>query len=319
MMNLHDILNELGLETNALPNITIDRINTLSDATSSEISFLSNKKYRDALTSTTAGAVFVSPQEVEHVPASTIAIVTDEPYVMVAKSTKLFNKPLISDKGEEPKIGEGVVIQPHVHIGRDATIEDGVVIMAGAFIGDRVHIGKGSIIYPNVSVLNDSIIGTNVILNAGAVIGSDGFGFATGKDGVPIKIYHLGNVILEDDVEIGANTTVDRAAYGSTRVGRGTKLDNLIQVAHNVEIGANCYVAAQSGFAGSTKIGSGNLFGAQSGVSGHIEIGDGCTIYARGGVTKNLASGKEYAGFPIQEHRAWVKKEVAISRLAKGK
>jgi UDP-3-O-[3-hydroxymyristoyl] glucosamine N-acyltransferase len=318
-MRLHSLLDALGLPLEGVKDIDIERMNTLQDASSKEITFLSNKKYRDQLVSTDAGAVFVTQDEAEHVPQSTIAIITDEPYVMVAKSSKLFAKPLISQDGQEPKIGKNVVIQDYVSIGRDSTIADNVTIMSGAFIGDRVHIGEGTIIYPNVSILNDTIIGENCIFNAGVVIGGDGFGFATGKDGIPIKIYHLGNVIIEDDVEVGSNTTIDRAAYGSTKIGKGTKLDNLIQIAHNVEIGSNCYFASQVGISGSTKIGNNNVFGGQVGTSGHNIIGDGCTIYARGGVTKDLEGGKEYAGFPIQEHRAWIKKEVAISRLAKGK
>jgi len=318
-VRLYDILDYLQIDSNEYKDIDIDKINTLSDANNKEISFLSNKKYLNDLQTTKAGAIFVSKEHIDRVPLSSIAIVCDNPYINIALISKLFAKPIIDTQAQKAIISKSAVIQINVYMGGDTIIEDDVTIMAGSYVGDRVVIGKGSIIYPNVSILNDTKIGQNCIINAGAVIGSDGFGFAPNHDDKPIKIYHIGDVIIEDDVEIGSNSTIDKAVYGHTIIQSGTKLDNLIQIGHNVHIGKNNFMAAQSGVAGSSKIGNNNMFGAQSGVSGHLEIGDNSTIYARGGVTKNLKSNQQYAGFPIVGHKEWIKKEVAISRLSKGK
>ena len=180
-----------------------------------------------------------------------------------------------------------------------------------------MEIGEGTILYPNVVVYRDCKIGKNCIIHAGTVIGSDGYGFAHTKDGKHVKIYQNGNVVIEDEVEIGANCTIDRAVFGTTLIKSGTKLDNLIQIGHNCEIGQNVLMASQVGISGSTKLGKNVVMGGQSATAGHLEIGDFATIAARGGVTKSLKGGKTYAGFPVMEHRLWLKLQAMLARMAK--
>jgi UDP-3-O-[3-hydroxymyristoyl] glucosamine N-acyltransferase len=316
-MNLFDILKYLNIDTTNFQDCKITKIDTLDNADKYSISFLANPKYKSILKKTKAKAVFVASNDIDDVPKETQAIICKDPYITIAKATKLFAKPIIDKNAQKPIIASSATIEENVHIGGDSYIGQNTTILANSYIGQRVSIGDNCIIYPNVSILNDTQIGDNCIIGAGAVIGSDGFGFAPNKDNNPIKIYHLGNVILKNNVEIGANTTIDKGVYGSTIIEDGTKLDNLIQIAHNVHIGQNNFFAAQSGIAGSSKIGDNNMFGAQSGISGHLDIGSNLIVYARGGVTKNLKSGGEYAGFPILPHRQWLKKEIAVNRLSK--
>ena len=312
-MRLHEILSKIGL-TIDVSDIEINGLNTLTMATKSDISFFENKKYSQQLEETKAAAVFIKEEFVSLVPKDTIALITDMPYMFMAKVTALFVKPLVQNGGKETVLGEDVLVMPNVYIGKEGSIGDNVQILSSAYIGDRVSIGKNTIIYPNVTILNDVKIGDNCIIHPGAVIGSDGFGFAQDKQGRGVKIYHLGDVVIENDVEIGANTTVDRAVYGTTLIKEGTKLDNLIQVAHNAEIGKHCFFAAQSAFAGSSKLGDHIFAGAQVGVAGHLEVGSFSMLAARTGITKTLPSGK-WAGFPAMPHKEWLKKEGRINRL----
>jgi len=194
-------------------------------------------------------------------------------------------------------------------------IEEGAQIMPNVTIGAHVTIGKNVIIYPNVVIYDACVIGEGCILQAGAVIGSDGFGYAHTKLGEHIKIYHTGNVILEENVEIGANTTIDKAVFGSTIIRKGTKIDNLIQIGHNCELGQNCIMVAQSGLAGSTKLGRNVVMGGQSAAAGHLEIGDFATIAARGGVSKSIEGGKTYSGFPLTLHSEWLKTQAKIAKF----
>lgn len=214
--------------------------------------------------------------------------------------SKIFAKPLFSNAKEKVQnIAKSAKIMPNVYIGNNVNIGENVVIMAGAYIGDNVSIGEESIIHPNVVIYNDSKIGKKCHLLANCVIGSDGFGYAHNKNGEHYKIYHNGNVILEDFVEIGACTTIDRAVFDSTIIKAGTKVDNLVQIGHNCDIGQNCIIVAQTGISGSSELGRNVVMGGQSATSGHLRIGDFSTIAARGGVSKNLEGGRVYGGFPI--------------------
>jgi UDP-3-O-[3-hydroxymyristoyl] glucosamine N-acyltransferase len=236
----------------------------------------------------------------------------------LAQLTKLFANEIPKKDGNAPKIGENSNIQ-NVNFGKDVIIGNNVTIMSGAYIGDDVLIADNTLIYPNVTIYPKTKIGQDVIIHANSVIGSDGFGFAHNLDGTHVKIHHLGNVIIEDDVEIGSNVSIDKGVFGSTVISKGTKIDNLVQVAHNCQIGENTLITAQCGLAGSSKLGRNVVMGAQSGSAGHLEIGDFAMIAARGGVTKSLDGAKTYAGFPAIEHKTWLKKEAKLSKMAKQK
>ena len=292
----------------------VSAINTLIDAKPNEISFLDNKKYIDILKETQAGAVFIKAEFVSLLPDGVEAMVSENPYLSMAYASKYFAKDLIREVSGST-ISKSAIIQENVHIGNGVKIEDNVTIFANAFIGEDVSIGEGSIIYPNVSIYNDVEIGKNCTIHANSVIGSDGFGYAHTSEGAHIKIYHNGKAVLEDNVEIGANSCVDRAVFGQTLIKEGTKIDNLVQIGHNVEIGARCILVSQSGVSGSTKLGRNVVMGGQSATAGHLEIGDFATIAARGGVTKSIKGGEVYSGFPLIKHKDWLKLQAKISKF----
>ena len=314
-MRLSKLAERLGVSFEG-SDLEIGAINTLDDATPQELSFFDNPKYLDRLPLTQAGAVLVKSDFAAQVPKGTVALITDEPYLKMALASHLFQKPLIRDAGEA-KIDPTAQIGANVHIGSGAVIGKNVTILSGAVIGEEVEIGEGTLIHPNVTLYNDVKIGKNCIIQAGAVIGSDGFGYAHTKTGEHVKIYHNGNVIIEDDVEIGANTTIDRAVFGSTRIRKGAKIDNLIQIGHNCEIGAYSILVSQVGLSGSTKLGRNVVMGGQSATSGHLEIGDFVTIAARGGVTKSIKAKDVYSGFPLMKHKDWLRLQAKIAKLLK--
>ena len=316
-MKLIDIANELDIEVSI--NIDIIGLNTLKDASENEITFLENKKYLSQLEETKAGAVFVTNEFKNIVPKDTIALVCDNPYLSLAKASKYFAPLVVETSGEEPKIGLNCTIMPNVNIGFNTTIGANCTLMAGAFIGDNVTIGDNCIIYPNVTIYRDCILGDDVIIHAGTVIGSDGFGFANTSDGKYIKIYQNGNVIIGSDIEIGSNTSIDRAAFKSTIIEDGVRIDNLVHIAHNCKIGKGSIITGQCGFAGSSVLNEYVIVGAQSGVAGHLEIAPFTTISAKSGVTKSITEPKkQWAGFPHMEHRPWLKLQGRINKLLKG-
>jgi UDP-3-O-[3-hydroxymyristoyl] glucosamine N-acyltransferase len=314
-MKISYITEAVGLEFNGV-DFEINSINTLKDATSQELSFLENPKYIEDLKNTKAKAVFIHQNQASLVPSSSVAIITDEPYLKLALASKLFCRPPF-EIGEPKNVADSAKIMNGVYIGKDAFIGENCVIMHGSYIGDNVTIGDNTLIYPNVSIYRDCIIGRDCIIHSGVVIGSDGFGFAHTKQGEHVKIYQNGNVVLENSVEVGANTAIDRAAFGSTLIKSGSKIDNLVQIAHNCDIGERVIICGQAGIAGSTKLGTNVVMGAQSGSAGHLSVGSFTQIAARGGVTKTLEGGKIYAGFPAVEHKLWLKQQATISRVAK--
>ncbi len=315
-MKLSDIAKEFGLRLVG-EDKEIAGLEALDKAGPDELSFLENKKYLKSLATTKAGAVILKEEHLGSLPDGTSALISDEPYLTLAYISKLFAKPPFEQEGEAPKIGKNCTIAEDVYIGYGSIIEENVTLMPGVVIGDNVRVGAGTLIYPNVTIYRDCIIGKNCIIHAGTVIGSDGYGFAHTKDGRHIKIYQNGNVIIEDDVEIGANCTIDRAVFGSTVIKAGTKLDNLIQIGHNSEIGENVLMASQVGISGSSKLGRNVVMGGQSATAGHLSIGDFAVIAARGGVTKSIPGGKTYAGFPLMEHKAWLKLQAILARMVK--
>ncbi|WP_425058600.1 UDP-3-O-acylglucosamine N-acyltransferase [Sporomusa carbonis] len=212
------------------------------------------------------------------------------------------------------RLGANVAVMAHTVIDDNASIGDNTVIYPHTYIGRDVIVGHDTLIYPNVTVREDCHIGSRVIIHSGAVIGSDGFGFIT-VNGKHRKVPQVGNVIIEDDVEIGANTCLDRATTGSTVVKQGTKIDNLVHLAHNVVVGENCYLVAQTGIAGSAKIGNNVTFAGQSGSAGHLTIGDNCVFAARSAPINDIPPNSFYAGFPARPHKEWLRSEAAIGRL----
>lgn len=318
-MKLSEICQEINLEfSDDHIDIEIDGLHTLSESTSSQISFFNDEKYMNQLSTTKAGAVFIDEKYVDLLPKSTIALVTNEAYLKLALTSKFFAHK-IETKGGHPNMGEGCDIDKRVRFGKDVTLGDNVTVMAGAYIGDSSTIGSNTLIYPNVTIYHHTDIGENCIVHAGAVIGSDGYGFAHTKQGEHIKIYQNGNCVIEDDVEIGANTTIDRAVFGTTYIRKGTKLDNLIQIGHNCDLGQHSLMAGQAGLSGSTTTGRNVIIGGQSGTAGHLHIGDFTTITGKSGVTKSLEGGKIYAGFPAIDRISWLKIQAKIAGLIKKK
>ena len=293
-------------------------LNTLTNSNENELTFLENKKYLSDLKNTKAAAVLVTKENASEVPASTIALVCEEPYLALAKISKLFAPNVIEIDGEKPLVGGGTKVMPNVYIGKNSVVGSDCTLMAGAFIGDNVKIGNNTIIYPNVTIYRDCTIGSDCIIHAGTVIGSDGFGFANTKDGKYIKIYQNGNVSIGNDVEIGANCAIDRAVFKSTIIEDGVRLDNLVHIAHNCKIGRGSILVGQVGLAGSTILNAYVVMGGQSGTAGHLEVAAFTTIAARGGVTKSITEAKKsWAGFPLFEHREWLKLQGKISNLLK--
>lgn len=212
------------------------------------------------------------------------------------------------------RVSADATLGPHVVVSDDAEVGTRTVIGAGAVIGARARVGADCLIHANVTIYPDCVIGDRVIVHSGAVIGSDGFGYAA-DEGVHVKIPHLGRVVVEDDVEIGANATIDRGTLGETRIGRGTKIDNLVQVAHNVTVGPHSIIVAQVGISGSATIGEGALLAGQAGVRDHVTIGAGAVVLGKAGVTKHVPPGATVSGYPAREHRAQLRLEAAVLRL----
>ena len=300
-------------------DVEISGCNTLMDAKDGEISFLANPKYAKYLKSTKAGAVILEPS---YASDEKNCIISDNPYLDFAKVVSLFAKEQgefsgvseLSHIHEDAEIAEDVVIYPYVYIGPRAKIGKKTRIFPGVYIGEDVFIGDECTIYPNVVIMGGCEIGNRVILHPGVVIGADGFGFAMGDEGRE-KFPQIGKVVIEDEVEIGANSTVDRAALGETKIGKGTKIDNQVQIGHNVKIGANSVIVAQVGVAGSTNIGNNVILAGQVGIVGHINIADGVIIGAKSGVPKDIKKKGIYSGIPIMEHSRFLRASSVIQKL----
>lgn len=314
-MNLQEIARIIGAEYSG-NSFEITSMNTLKDATESELSFVSNSKYIKDIQNSKAAAIIVDEKTKESVPDNCIALVVENPYWQMATLSKYF-APNIEDVDlPKAEIGKGTTVSAKAEIANGAKIGKNCTILAHVYIGSNAQIGDNTIIYPSVTIYRDCKVGSDCIIHANTAIGSDGFGFASNKLGEHKKIYHNGNVEIGDDVEIGASTAIDRAVFGSTRIKTGSRLDNLIHVAHNCEIGEYSVLAGQTGLAGSSKLGRNSVFGAQSGVAGHLEIAPFNTFAARTGVTKSIKeSGKIFAGFPFMGHREWLKIQGKLARL----
>ncbi len=295
----------------------ITGMNTLVDAKESELTFISNPKYIKQIPQTKAGAILVTQDAREYVPQGCEPLVVEDPYWCVAILSKEFAPPLEDAQGEVT-IGEGSVVSPKASIAKGAKIGKNCTLMAGVYVGSGCVIGDNTILYPNVVIYRDCKVGSNCIIHANTTIGGDGFGFATNKMGEHKKIYQNGNVIIEDDVEIGNSVAIDRAVFGSTLIKKGVHIDNLVQVGHNCEVGEYSVMVSQSGLAGSTKLGRNVVMGGQAAAAGHLEIAPFNTFAARSGITKSIKeSGKTWAGFPLYEHKTWLKLQGKIAKLLK--
>jgi UDP-3-O-[3-hydroxymyristoyl] glucosamine N-acyltransferase len=306
--------------------LRLEGVAPLEDATASDLSFLSNRKYRAAFEASKAGAVVVEP-DVE-VPAGRALLRAPNAYLAFAKIATLFHPPreAVPEVAPEAVIHPSAEVHPSAQVMPLASVGPGAVVGArtilhpGVHVGEESRIGEDCILYPNVVVRERCLIGNRVILQPGCVIGSDGFGYALDLEGEGhgprhYKIPQAGNVIIEDDVEIGANTCVDRATLASTIVRRGAKIDNLVQIAHNVEVGPLCILASQVGISGSTKLGMGVAAWGQAGIIGHLTIGDRANIAAQSGVTSDVAPGARVAGSPHKPDVQWARNAAVYDRL----
>jgi UDP-3-O-[3-hydroxymyristoyl] glucosamine N-acyltransferase len=300
-------------------DIIIENIRPIEEAGERDITFIANTKYLKQLQTTEASAILVTSQM--QAEGKNLVIV-DDPYVAFGKLLNIFypvehgyngiSKDAYIEEGAD--ISPEATVFPRAYISRGVKIEKGVVIYPGVFVGSNTCVDENTILYANVTVYSGSLIGKRVILHSGVVVGGDGFGFAApGKSNS--KIPQVGFVQIDDDVEIGANSTIDRGTLGKTWIGRNVKIDNLVQIAHNVVIGENSVITAQVGISGSTKLGKSVIAGGQAGIVGHINIGDNVMIAAGSGIHKDIESGQIVAGFPQLPYRQWLKVEACRTKL----
>jgi len=304
-------------------DVDITNISKIEEGSKGSLTFLANPKYTEYIYSTNASAAIVSNDFKATEKIQITLIKVKDPYSSFTTILELFNKNQSDRKGisdltvidKSSKISDSAFIGSFSTVGKNSIIADNCIIENQVFIGDNVKIGEGSMIYPGVKILDDTKIGKNCIIHSSCSIGSDGFGFAPNDDGSYKKIPQTGNVIIGDNVEIGSNSTIDRATLGSTIISNGVKLDNQIQIAHNVEIGENTAIAAQSGIAGSTKIGKNCMIGGQVGIIGHLKIGDNVKIQAQAGVTSDVESNARITGTPAISYMNYNKSYVHFKNL----
>ncbi len=310
--------------------VVLDDVNSLKNAKSNELSFLDNIKYKGDFTKTSAGACFVSPEMIEHAPDNVVCLVTKSPYKAYALAAQAFY-PESSPPQTPPdeQIASSAYIDASAKIGKGAVIGHNTVICENVEIGDNAWIEAGAVVQHNVKIgskcriganatISHALIGDNVRIYTGARIGQDGFGFAIDPAG-HVKVPQLGRVIIGDNVEIGANTTIDRGASPDTIIGQGTWIDNLVQIGHNVEIGRGCVIVAQVGISGSAKIADYVAIGGQVGVAGHLNIGMGAKIGAQSGVISDVPAAEEYLGSPAMPKGQFFRQVATLNRLIKKK
>jgi UDP-3-O-[3-hydroxymyristoyl] glucosamine N-acyltransferase len=304
--------------------VQLQDLSPLDGAGPADLTFFGSPKYADALSKTKAGACLIRESDLEHLPAGVAAVIVEAPDVSYIDAVSLFHPEELSGTISEAahvapsaKLEEGVTVEPGAVIGAHAEIGAGTLIGANVVIGHGVKIGRNCRIYPNCSV-RFALVGDRVMIHPSASIGADGFGFSTSGEGHK-RVPQLGRVILQDDVEIGASSTIDRGALDDTIIGEGTKIDNLVQIAHNCKIGRHCMIVSMVGISGSTTVGDFVTMGGKVGVVDHVTIGDFAIIAARAAVTKDLPGGNVYAGFPAKPFKEWQREKAIVRRLARKK
>ena len=306
-------------------NISVSTLAKIEEGQPGSLTFLANPKYTSFIYDTKSSIVIVNKTFVPEHPITATLIKVEDAYKSFSKVLEYYNQVKLMKSGiEQPSVisegtvyGDDLYLGSFSYVGKNTKIGNNVKIYPNSFIGDNVEIGDNTILFAGSRVYSESIIGKNCIIHSGTIIGSDGFGFAPAEDGSYSKVPQIGNVVIEDDVEIGACTTVDRATLGSTIIRKGVKLDNQIQVAHNVEIGEHTVIASQTGIAGSTKIGKHCVIGGQVGIVGHLTIGNYVKIQAQTGVTKNLKEGDVVQGTPAIGYNDFSKSYIHFKNLPK--
>jgi len=305
-------------------NAAVASFGKIEDAQQGQLTFLANPKYEEFLYTTQASVIIINDSFTPRQAVNATLIRVPDAYTafatLLAKYQEIMQQQLTGIQqpsyiATTATYGQNVFIGAFTYIGENVKLGNNTKVYPNSFIGDNVTIGENCIIHPGVKIYHDCVVGNYVNIHAGAVIGSDGFGFAPQPDGSFKKVPQLGNVVIEDHVEIGANATIDRATISSTLIKSGAKLDNLIQIAHNVEVGNSTVIAAQAGVSGSTKIGNGVMIGGQAGIVGHITIGDGAKINAQSGVSKSLEAGKAVTGSPAYDYTAALRSQAVTRKL----
>lgn len=317
---LGELAEHLRISMKGDPEISIHGIDTLENAGPHELSFITSKRYAPMVSHCRAAALLVPP-EFAHLDLP--LLISEQPYLSLARAAQLFYQSPSLPHGVHPTaclggsvaLGSETSIGPLTHIGSNTTIGDGTIVHGGCYIGSGVQIGEDCLIHPNVTILDRCRLGNRVIVQSGTVIGSDGFGFAQDDEGHHVKIPQVGFVQIDDDVEIGANCTVDRATFGRTWIQRGTKIDNLVQIAHNVTVGEHSILIAQVGVSGSTRVGSHVILAGQVGIVGHIEIGDRARVGAQSGVNRSVKEGEDVLGTPALPHKEYLRCAAAFRHL----
>jgi UDP-3-O-[3-hydroxymyristoyl] glucosamine N-acyltransferase len=319
-LTVRELADRLGCPFSGDGNVRLAGVGSLEGAKRGDLVFLAHPKHRAALdASIAAAAIIPAGEEYGRIPV----IKAPDPHLAFARAIELFYAPDRPAPGVHPlaavaptaKIGAGASIGPLAWIGDEAEIGAGAVIHPFAAVYPRARVGEGSIVHSHVSIREDAVVGKRVIVHDGAVIGADGFGFVKGPDGRHVKIPQVGRVVIEDDVEIGANSAIDRAALDETAVRKGAKIDDLVMVGHNVEIGENAVLVAQVGISGSSSVGRDAILSGQAGIADHVAIGDGAVVAAKTGITKDVPAGAMVAGIPHVDIREWRKFWAAAPRL----
>jgi len=307
------------------PDAEVFKLSKIEEGTEGSLTFLANPKYINYIYSTEATITIVNNSFEPENDIKTTLIKVEDAYKSFSKLLEYYNQVKLMKSGiEQPSVisenvtyGENLYLGSFTYIGKNVTIGNNVKIYPNSFIGDNVTIGDDCVFFAGARIYSESVIGNSCVIHSGTIIGSDGFGFAPQEDGSYSKVPQIGNVILEDNVEVGSCTTIDRATLGSTIIRKGVKLDNQIQIAHNVEIGENTVIAAQTGIAGSTKIGKNCIIGGQVGIAGHLKIGDNVKIQAQSGIGKNIKDGEVLQGSPSFNYSDWNKSYVHFRNLPK--
>lgn len=304
-------------------NAEVNQLSKIEEGENGSLTFLSNPKYTEHIYTTKATIAIVNKDFLPEKEIQATLIKVPDAYKAFSKLLEFYNQVKMNKSGiESPSfisdsstIGENLYLGAFAYISNNVTIGNNVKIYPNAYIDDNVKIGDNTIIFAGAKIMSDTVIGNNCVINAGAIIGADGFGFAPNEDGEYSKVPQIGNVVIEDNVDIGAATTIDRATLGSTIIRKGVKLDNQIQVAHNVEIGKNTVIASQSGIAGSSKIGENCMLGGQVGIAGHLSIGNNVRIQAQSGIGRNIKDNEVIQGTPAFGYSDWNRSYVYFKKL----